>query len=67
MPQFHQAHGFRRLHDRLITRPQLPRAADCARSAPAERNRCALRNKVFGECFANPWLYFECLGEKMNK
>ena len=52
---------------RLITRPQLPRAADCTRAAPAERNRCVLRNKVFGECLANPWLYFECLGEKTNK
>ena len=50
----------------LITRPQLPRAADCARVAPAKRNQCALRNKVFNDCLSDPWLYFICLGEKMN-
>jgi hypothetical protein len=52
--------------NRLAARPQLPLAADCAQVAPAQRNQCALRNKVFKECLNDPWLYFICLGEKMH-
>ncbi len=52
--------------NRLITRPQPPRAADCTRLPPAQRNQCTLRNKVFNECLSDPWRYFICLGEKMN-
>ena len=52
--------------NRLVTRPRLPRAAECAHVAPAQRNRCAARNKVFSECLKDPWLYFICLGEKIN-
>ena len=51
---------------RLIERPQLPRAADCARVAPSQRSQCALRNKSFSECLKDPWRYFICLGEKMQ-
>ncbi len=52
--------------NRLVTRPQLPRAADCARVVPAQRKQCALRNKLFDECLNDPWLYFICLGEKIH-
>lgn len=51
---------------RLIGRPQLPRAADCARVPAAQRNRCTLRNKAFEECLADPYRYFICLGDKIN-
>ncbi len=49
----------------LIGRPQLPRAGDCQREAPAQRDFCGRRNKFFAECLKDPWLYFICLGEKL--
>ncbi len=49
----------------LIARQPLPRASDCNRAAPAQRNQCALRNKVFADCQSDTWRYFVCLGEKM--
>ena len=48
---------------RIVLTP-VPLAANCSRVAPSQRNRCALRNKVFSECLKDPWLYFTCLGEK---
>jgi hypothetical protein len=50
----------------LIEGPQLPRAANCTRVAADQRDRCNLRNKVFNACLADPWLYFVCLGAKLN-
>ena len=49
----------------LIGRPQLPRAGDCQREAPTQRDFCGRRNKFFAECLKDPWLYFICLGEKL--
>ncbi len=43
-----------------------PPVADCSRAAPARRDECALRNKVFGACTGDPLRYFICLGAKMN-
>jgi hypothetical protein len=51
--------------NRLITRPQPPRLADCTRAASNQRELCALRNKFMNECLKEPWLYFICLGEKL--
>ena len=51
---------------RLSERPPQPRAADCVRAAPAQRNQCALRNKVIAECLKDPWMYFICLGQKLH-
>ena len=51
--------------NRLIVRLQSPRAAECARAAPGQREACVVRNKVMGECLKEPWLYFICLGEKL--
>ena len=52
--------------NRLVARLQPPRAADCARAAPRQREFCAARNNFLGECLQDPWLYFICLGEKYN-
>lgn len=52
--------------NRLIGRPQQPRAADCARVPTAQRNRCALRNNSSAECLTDPYRYFICLGDKIN-
>jgi hypothetical protein len=51
---------------RLISRPPLPRVADCPQPAAGQPNACALRNKYVAECLKDPWLYFMCLGEKMS-
>lgn len=50
----------------LVKAQPAPRAADCARVAPAQRKTCELRNKVFAACTADPLRYFICLAEKMN-
>jgi hypothetical protein len=50
----------------LVMAQARPPVANCARVAPARRNECELRNKVFGDCFNDPLRYFICLAQKMN-
>ena len=50
----------------MIGRAPPPRAAECGRLPRAQRSQCALRNKVYGECLKDPWLYFFCLAGKMK-
>ena len=57
---------FERCANPLVMAQTMPREANCARVAPARRQQCELRNKVFGECANDPLRYFICLAEKMN-
>ena len=51
--------------NRLIQRPQMPGATDCAKTVPAQRKQCDLRNKSLDVCLKDPWRYFSCLGGKL--
>jgi hypothetical protein len=57
---------FEQCANSLVMAQPRPPVANCVHAAPARRNQCELRNKVFAACTDDPLRYFICLAEKMN-